>query len=308
MKHLLFIVGVGRSGTSLLQSMFAANEHFNYLAESSFLRRFALKSICAKTYQTKGTVALLNLLENDPPFNRLEQSPKKLLESINTEKSEHLDFDIYYELLKNKTETNWVGDKDPRMIEHLSLLSQLEIDTHVIHIIRDPRDVLVSKKKADWSKKGHVWKHIFANKVQFLLGVKNGPKYFNKNYQEVIYESLTASPEVELKRLCDNTGVVFDATMLNFGRAARELVAKDEINWKKETFGPLLTSNSNKWKTELLPREIKLTELCCKKNFLKGGYLADSNKIRLTLKDKLWVFIGYALVTVFAPIYILFRK
>ena len=38
----IFIVGVGRSGTSLLQSMFASHPEVKFIPETAFIRRYVL--------------------------------------------------------------------------------------------------------------------------------------------------------------------------------------------------------------------------------------------------------------------------
>ena len=128
------------------------------------------------------------------------------------------------------------------------------------------------------------------------LGRIWGPRLFGTNYHEVIYEELITSPQEVLSRLCDRISLPFNPSMLSFGEVAKKLVSKSELSWKKETFGPLLPSNKEKWKTELPQREVVLTEFCCKEVFAAGGYKADDRKRRLSLLDMLWVFSGVALV------------
>ncbi len=178
----------------------------------------------------------------------------------------------------------------------------------MINIIRDPRDVLVSKKKAAWSRRGHVWKHIFANRVQLKLGVVSGPKVLGPHYHEVIYEELIADPERVLRELCANIGLPFDSAMLDFGDAAKKLVSKEEVSWKKETFGPLLSDNKEKWREGLSAREIVLTELCCRQAFRIGGYQFDSGSKSLSLRDRLWVLAGAAAIMLMDWPYRLYRN
>jgi len=121
-KKILFIIGVGRSGTSLLQSMFAAHPNVGFLPESAFLRRYVYRGNLHSAYGLGGKKAVIKILEQDEKFARTG--------------------------LNNL----WIGDKDPRLVEFLPLVKTLFPDAHVIQVIRDPRDVLVSKKKAAWSK------------------------------------------------------------------------------------------------------------------------------------------------------------
>ena len=69
-----------------------------------------------------------------------------------------------------------VGDKDPRCIEFLPLLARHWPAAHVVHVIRDPRAVLASKKKAAWSRHRSVVTHVFANRVQLRAGRCDGQR------------------------------------------------------------------------------------------------------------------------------------
>lgn len=293
----VYIVGVGRSGTSLLQSMFATHPNVSYMPETSFIRRYLAKGVLDKACASSGREAVIQKLSDDEPLLRLGLDVSQIVAHAEMQ-SGLLDLEIYHQMLISRYEDNveWVGDKDPRLIEFLPLISLLFPKAAVINIIRDPRDVLLSKKKASWSRTGHVWKHVFANRVQLKLGHNSGTRVLGNNYHEIVYENLIASPREVLSLLCKKIGLQFDETMLSFGDAAKGLVSQSEISWKKETFGPLLSQNKEKWKTELSSKEIVLTELCCKEAFRLGGNKTDDRKLRLTLLDKLWVIAGATLI------------
>jgi len=307
--HKFFIVGVGRSGTSLIQSMFAANPRVSCLPETSFIRRMVFPGYLHSIFQRQGEKAASQALARDDYFARTGLDASKVVARA-VSGGGLMDAAVYREMLalyagRDKT---WAGDKDPRAVEFLPLLATVLPDVHVIHVFRDPRDVLASKKKAAWSKKGHVWKHVFANRVQFAIGSRLGPELFGKRYHEICYEELLAAPEKVLCGLCEALGLEYDSGMLSFGNAARKLVAEKEMGWKKETLGPLLTGNREKWKTGLSPREVVLSELCCGETMSKGEYNKDQRSHRLNLKDRLWVQAGRLLIIVATWPYMKYRN
>ena len=309
MNKLLFVVGVGRSGTSLLQSMFASNPAVCYLPETSFIRRYLVTGRLGKVYATGGKKAVYEVLAGDDVFKRVGVNEVELIEGVDGE-PRHYEKEIFCRLARVRCGDSlaWVGDKDPRLVEFLPLLPELASKVAVIQVIRDPRDVLLSKKKAAWSRNAHVWKHIFANRVQLGLGRQFGMDILQDEYHELIYEDLIAEPEKVLCSLCDAIGVPFDAKMLNFGEAARDLVANDEVSWKKETFGPLLATNKEKWKAGLSTREIALTELCCRQAFDIAGYQYSESYKNLSWLDRLWVLAGAAAIFMMDTPYRLYRK
>lgn len=260
-------------------------------------------------YETHGEQTVARTIEEDDSFYRTGLNAAGIVSQA-IGRGGVLDVAVYLEMLasyKGEDKT-WVGDKDPRAIEYLPLLKAVAPDSHVIHIFRDPRDVLASKKKAAWSRAGHVWKHIFANRVQFRTGRKLGPELFGARYHEVRYEELLSSPETVLAGLCKDLGIVFDEHMLSFGDAAKKLASEKELSWKKETFGPLLTKNKEKWKSDLPPREVKLTELCCREAMLRGGDTPDDRCQTLGLWDRLWIQAGRLVIVLATRPYMLYQK
>jgi len=116
------------------------------------------------------------------------------------------------------------------------------------------------------------------------------------------------SPEKVLSGLCKNMGIEYDKRMLSFGEAAKKLVSEKEMSWKKETLGPLLTENREKWKTDLNPSEIILSEMCCGEAMVRGGYPEDQRRHQLSLQDRLWVQIGRLLIVVATWPYMQYRE
>lgn len=304
-----FIVGAGRSGTSLIQSMLAAHLRVSCLPETAFIRRMVFPGYLHSIFQRQGEKAASQVLAQDDYFSRTGLDASKVVARA-LARGGLLDAAVYREMLalyagKDKS---WVGDKDPRAVEFLPLLAAVLPGVHAIHVFRDPRDVLASKKKAAWSKKGLVWKHVFANRVQFAIGSRRGPELFGKRYHEICYEELLAAPEKVLSGLCKDLGLEYDHSMLSFGDAARMLVTDKEMSWKKETLGPLLTGNREKWKTGLHPREVVLSELCCSEAMARGEYARDQRSHRLSLKDRLWAQAGRLLIVMATWPYMKYRN
>jgi hypothetical protein len=306
--RVVFIVGVGRSGTSLLQSMFAAHPAIAYMPETGFFRKYVARGALAKLYRSGGQAAVVQRLVEDESFARSELDAAALV-ACAISLGGQLDKAVYNQMVEAQRAEGigWVGDKDPRLIEFLPLVAESFPEAVIVNIIRDPRDVLLSKKKAAWSSRGHVWKHIFANRVQLALGRFWGPYLFGANYHEIVYEELIDSPNVVLSKVCDRMGLPFDDGMLSFGGAAKRLVSDSELSWKKETFGPLLTENKEKWKAELPPREAALTELCCKEALEVGGYRLYNRNHQLSLWNKVWLLAGRVVITLADRPYRLYR-
>jgi len=275
----LFIVGVGRSGTSLLQSMFAAHPNIAMLPETGFFRRYCVAS--RVTIHNGGD--LLTAVSQDdrlqrisePCWHRVSQwaDTAAYRSSYATRVYRGL-IDIAAPCQKGDQgdSLSVVGDKDPRLIEFLPLIHKIFPDAFIIHIVRDPRDVLLSKTKAEWSQKRDWRLNVLASRFQYDIGEKWGPQYFGDRYQTTQYEELIKDPESALRRLTDRCGIDYDPQMLQFSRAAERLGGGRTERWKRETLGPLLVANSGKWRNGLTQRQIAVTEGGSSSWFRDGSY------------------------------------
>ncbi len=309
----IFICGVGRSGTSLLQNIVGSHSEIVFLPETAFIRRLIASGKFYRTFLNDGISGLDCLLKNDPVIHRFNVNISWLLNQyFSTSPSTKTSAVGFYETIRNhyqkESDKKYVGDKDPRLIEYLGLVNRYWPEAYIIHVIRDPRDILASKKIAGWSKNRFWWTHVFANRIQLRIGRLLGPRYFGNRYYELIYEKLLADPEKEIERLCQFLGLNYHAEMLSYHQTARNLVSRDEMGWKNKTLGPILRNNYGKWKTQLKPLEIALTEQVCCEHFNAGGYKYSSAIKQL---PAVWQFIVHIMATIIIlldPIYRIYRR
>ena len=262
----VFVVGVGRSGTSLVQSMLAAHSEVAFPPEAQFVRRYVGRGRLARLYARRGVAAVRAALEADARILRMRLDLGKVLARY-ADGAPFSEADLYETLLTSYAATRGrprVGDKDPRCIEFLPLLARHWPAAHVVHVIRDPRDVLASKKKAAWSRHRSVLTHVFANRVQLRAGRREGRRLYGSRYHEVVYEALLEDPAAVLRELTRRLDLPYEEGMLDFAGAAESLVAPDELAWKRETLGPLLLANSGKWRRALSPWEAALAGRVCR--------------------------------------------
>ena len=281
----LFIVGVGRSGTSLLQAMLASNPAVDFLPETSFFRRYVISNALSNVPVEE----IKPLLLSDPKLKRIN-SVEQHIEKTDWNKP---DAPIrFYELIAT-SDNQWIGDKDPRCIEYQSAIHSRWPTAKIIHIFRDPRDVVCSKKKSAWSKGRNLFSYLVAGQAQIAIAQRYQKTVDNDLVVNVKYEDLLANPDEQLRKLCDFLNIDFHDGMLDFGQAASRLVAKDELQWKQETLGPLLRNNSQKWKAELSPFDIYAIENSCTNVIELGAYQTNQTSpppllSRLTAWALIW--------------------
>lgn len=295
----MVVCGVGRSGTSLLQSMLAAHSDIAMPPETHFLRNYVLNNRAKMKLSSQGPEIFEKILEMDKDFSRIDINAAILLEPYkigDEEFSLEAVFKRMSSIFMKEHKRQFLGEKDPNLIEMLPELSKIFPTSRAIHLIRDPRDVLVSRMKADWSRGRHFWIHILTYRAQLAKGRKTGERALGMRYAEIRYEDLISEPANTLNKICEHLDIPYENAMLNFNKAASELVSKEEMQWKKETLGPLLTKNTGKWKTELTDWQICMTETLCEKAFDDLNYeksnLYEALALTQKIKLRLWRMVG----------------
>ena len=268
---LIFIVGVGRSGTSLLQSMVGAHPAIAVSPETHFLRHYLLDQKGYGRVSTLGGPELLAKLSVDEEFLRAGVDPTDILpqgEPVNLSAA-------YLRLaseLARRAGAEAYCDKDPNLVDYLPALHAHFPKAYVIHLYRDPRDVVLSKTKAKWSRGRPYWLHALIGEAQLQRGLKHGPALFADRWISLRYEALLENPGDVLSDLCRRLDLPYATQMLTFQETARDLVTERELSWKKETFKPLMRQNRAKWRTKLSTRQVALIEQLSPTFFRELGY------------------------------------
>lgn len=256
----IFIVGVGRSGTSLLHSALNSHNQITLPPETHFVRTYIAGNNDIRKLKKK--------IINDKYLKRLDLDLKKLVANSSSLENFYKSLLMEYMRKENKM---IVGDKDPKNIEYLKLIHSMFPKTSLIHIFRDPRAVISSRKKAKWSKNRNIMQHMLAYKAQLLYCMKIGRKLFS-NYYEIRYEDLVLNPSEELKKLCTHIGVDFDENMLEFYKNSHKVAEGEETLWKENIFNPIMKQNIHKWEKNLTKKEINLINVCLSNEIELLGY------------------------------------
>ncbi len=269
----VLVCGVGRSGTSLLMAMLNAHPELAFPPETRFFRRYVAGAGPRRRREAAGPAAFAALLERDAEFARAGVPASAVLQG-----EEPGAFDlarVYGRLLRLVAEREQkprVGDKDPRHLEHLPSLARCFPRACVLHVVRDPRDVVLSRGKAAWAAGRPWWAHALVVREQLRRGRALGPRLFGPRWLEVRYEELLAAPAETLRAVCAHCDLGFAEGMLDFGPSAARLVDAAELPWKREVLGPLFAGNAGKWRGELTPLQVRWIEAVCRESFDELDY------------------------------------
>lgn len=307
----LFVIGIGRSGTSLLQSMLAAHGDIAFLPETAFVRRYVQAGRVAALPQPPDRQRVEAMLRDDRYFSRTGLNAGDVVEQA-ASVERITDAGLYRAMVSRfamREVRDHTGDKDPRSIESLELIDRIQPDTDFVHVVRDPRDCLLSRTRAAWSRDRSLWREVFAIRVQLRMITDSEARGdLSGRIHTVRYEQLLGAPRTTLETLCRSVGLPFDDRMLDFADSARALVSEEEMSWKKETLGPLLEQNANKWPGQLTDWQVAMIEHCCALSFERFDYSRSDARFRLTARQRVSLAMAGLSMAVLDPVYRSYRR
>lgn len=224
----LFIVGVHRSGTTLLRYMLSSSPRIYIPPESDFIPRFFGHRPDDRLDRER-VAQMLDLIftryrfakewQGEPP-----DADRFLQEMDVPTPSAFLDT-LYRQYARQHGAVRW-GDKTPIYTSYLHLIHDLFPQAQFIHVIRDGRDVALSTLDKWGQTEFHVdiyyAARIWVRRIRQARWASGelGPAL----YHEVRYEDLVRDPETELQTICQFLGENFLPQMARHHLYAREYV------------------------------------------------------------------------------------
>jgi hypothetical protein len=213
----LLVLGVRRSGTTLLRVMLDRHSQLAVPDESYFVPQLAdrhLRRVDVDDF-VDDLRRLSTLADWDVPLDRVRvrlREGMSIGEAIGT---------VYAVYAEERGKPRW-GDKTPMYMQNLRLLERLFPDALYVHLIRDGRDAALSFLAMPRGIMTETWMHPrtpadFACQWRAevaaarRLGRRVGPRY-----AEVRYEELVADPEAALRRICELARLGYEASMLEY--------------------------------------------------------------------------------------------
>lgn len=277
-----FIVGVARSGTTLLRFMLDQHPLLSILPETHFVpalvRRFPLQDpVSAKDFLTFVT-SQFTWPDFGLPVDVLEQA---LHDSGARTPADHLR--AFYETYARQHGKPGWGDKTPPYVGHLASIAQLFPDARIIHLIRDGRAVAASRRHLDFGPGSDV-----ADQAADWVGKIRAARTQAArcaHYLEVRYEDLVSAPEATLITICEYLQIDYVPDMLEYPSSASRHLERFR-DWRspsgdllsaadyrrsihQRTLEPIDTARISDWRNALTAAEIERFES------VAGGLLAE---------------------------------
>ncbi|HEY0867506.1 MAG TPA: sulfotransferase [Fimbriimonas sp.] len=261
---LFFIVGCGRSGTTLLQVMLDSHSEIALPNETHFfcvLHRRNHQRI--GSLETPGSfekaLDLALSYEHIEPIG-LDRERVRELAATRPPSWEALFLALMAAFRELRGVTR-VGEKTPAHVLYLQRLYREYPHARFIHVIRDPRGVIASYLKAPFYRKfqGNPYHAInsWRSAIDIHFAAQEGLD--PARYTSVRYEDLVESPRSELQRLSGFLGIPFEERMLEFHTRSNSGFLQGETH-KLGTLKPVYRESTELWHKDLSPKMLELIE------------------------------------------------
>lgn len=220
------IVGVPRSGTTLLRMMLDAHPALAIPPETGFLPTVARS---ASRPQTAG--ALADLICSSvawPDFHLTEHALRAELGRLRPFSAADGVRAFYRLYARRFGKPRW-GEKTPGYGGCMAEISAFLPESRFVHLLRDGRDVAVSVRRL-WFAPGSDMTTL-ARDWRDRIETTRAQAAQVPHYLEVGYEKLVENPGAVLRRICDFLELEFDPAMLDYPRRAAERLAEHEASY-----------------------------------------------------------------------------
>jgi hypothetical protein len=212
-----FVVGVPRSGTTLLRLLLDAHPDLAIPSETGFAFVLgALPPDASRDDLFDGLVGLhtwgdLGVSRDDLAAEFARLLPASAGEGLRA---------FYRLYAAQRGKSRW-GDKTPVHVEYMDVLAEALPEARFVHIVRDGRGVAASWRGLAFAPGDG---SIEAIATAWSTGVEAAQRMGAglPHYREVRYEQLVDDPEATLRELCDFLELPFDGAMLRAHEHAPE--------------------------------------------------------------------------------------
>ena len=217
-----FVVGVGRSGTTLLRLMLDAHPRLAIPPETQFVPELIERAeagargaelveeiIRSRTWSDFG-------LEPDPLYRRVADQDADDVATV---------LRSFYGLYAEAQGKPRWGDKTPGYVKRMRPLGARLEEARFVHLIRDGRDVALSRRARGMGSEkpiaetAELWRRRIDN-------ARRQARRLRGRYLELRYEDLVADPEPHLRAVCDLIELDFDPAMLSHHDRAGERIGE----------------------------------------------------------------------------------
>lgn len=227
-RKLIFIVGMPRSGTTLLHQLIASAPGVDGVGESYVVPQFFESAIFSKNF--------LNNIYKNNKFNK-----DYLIEISNSLGNK-------YDKLK-QDDKNIIVDKNPSNFYWIGFLKLLFPNAKIVHVKRNLKDVSLSIYKNIFGVAEMDWSYNQTNIINYIRTYLNVISYWKKKYPnfvyELEYENLIKDKNIETKKLFSFCDIGWSENIFNYYKTGKTIRTASIYQVKKPIYKSSINISEN---------------------------------------------------------------
>lgn len=267
-----FIVGSGRSGSTLLRLLLMSHSRIHIPPETWFIIPLVERLPLHKPLSGAQVQQAVEIITSDyrwPDMGIAAADLKNWAAALGTPMLRDIIDLVYGDLLRCSGKAR-LGDKTPPYIAIVPELASLYPDAKFIHLVRDGRDVALS-----FAELGYGGCYYDGDRFEWIAAMKKARSWRSKEYAgrilEVRYEELVAQPQSVLREICSFLGETFEAQMIE--RPAQiDAVPDRERHIHAKLGQPISRDGVAVWRRKLSAMQCFCMESCLRRYLVEFGY------------------------------------
>lgn len=268
-----FIVGSGRSGTTLLRMILASHSRLAIPPETYFLdpllKRLSSSRALAPV-EVKRAVAIITEHVRWPDMGIATDDFTAEASALREPFLRDVVEIVYRTHLKQEGKLRW-GDKTPAYIRIVPQLFEMYPGARFIHLLRDGRDVAKSFQSVGWY--GPL---LHRNMGEWLEAVKLDARWrrgaLANSLLQVRYEDLVRDTEPTVRAICQFLGEAFEPQMLDWGDKVDRLVPQREMYIHEKLRRRPNPKDVERWRREMSLPDRLVAEAFMGRELGRAGY------------------------------------
>ncbi|MBW3095712.1 tetratricopeptide repeat-containing sulfotransferase family protein [Pseudohoeflea coraliihabitans] len=235
----LFILGMPRSGTSLIEQILASHPQVHGAGELTLLRDIA----------------------GGPQGPKDSATPPAFAAALSRGASATVGRNYLRQLQAQAPQARFITDKMPGNFMLIGLIRLILPKARIIHCRRDPRDTCLSIYRTNFSGNGLAFAYDIDDLVHYYGLYQDLMAHWHALFGDTIieaeYERLIADPETEIRALLARCDLPFDSQVMAFHETRRPVRTASAAQVRR----PLYASSRGNWRAyaEYLPELARLT-------------------------------------------------
>jgi hypothetical protein len=259
------VLGVSRSGTTLLKEMLDTHSELAVPTESYFIPQ-----LHDRHGDRPDAEAFLTDLGRLARVREWGVTPEDVRARLPPEPTFAQAIQAVYRSYAAARGKSRFGDKTPAYMQQLDLLEHVFPGAQYVHLIRDGRDAALSfvamrrRPRFNLARPRGIGSFACQWKLEVEGARRFGCRLGPERYLELRYEELVAEPEASLRRVCEFLGLAFEPPMLEYHRH----IEIDRLEDHPRLAEPP-TPGVRRWREEMSAADAELFEA------IAGGLLAE---------------------------------